>query len=179
MTPNDALTLSASAGFGDDQFDDSYFGLQEATFRVVTFGVDFQQPDGGFGAGASYDYERYAGFQQSRTATPGAQAADPLRDWTTDSTERVHYFSVYLRPPRFGRGTETRFSYEYSHARGNYLYGVVPGGPVPPPRSCPRCSTSFRNCAPTFDIGCRIAWPRASRISTSRSVYTILRSTRP
>ncbi len=136
VIPNDAVTFSASAGFGDDQFDDSYFGLQEATFRVVTFGVDFQQPDGGFGAGASYDYERYAGFQQSRTATPGAQAADPLRDWTTDSTERVHYFSVYLRPPRFGR-TETRFSYEYSHARGNYLYGVVPGGPVPPPAQLP------------------------------------------
>ena len=46
---------------------------------------------------ARHDYERYAGFQQSRTATPGEQAADPLRDWTTDSTERVHYFSVYLR----------------------------------------------------------------------------------
>jgi MtrB/PioB family decaheme-associated outer membrane protein len=136
VVPNETLTLSASAGFGEDQYDDSYFGLQEATFRAVTLAVDYQQPNGGFGLGGSYDYERYAGLQRSRSATPGAQAADPLRDWTTDSTERVHYFSVYLRPPRFGR-TETRFSYEYAHARGGYVYGVVQGGPLPPPSQLP------------------------------------------
>jgi MtrB/PioB family decaheme-associated outer membrane protein len=136
VIPNDAVTLSASAGFGDDQYDDSYFGLQEATFRVVTVAVDYQQPDGGFGLGASYDYERYAGLQRSRSASPG-QETDPNRDWTADSVERVDYFSVYLRPPRIGRGTETRLSYEYAHARGNYLYGVVPGGPLPPPSQLP------------------------------------------
>ena len=78
-----------------DDYDDSYFGLQEASFRITGFSADYQQP-GGFGAGASYNYERYAGLQRSRSASPGEQAADPLRDWTADSTERVHYFSIYL-----------------------------------------------------------------------------------
>ena len=78
-----------------DDYDDSYFGLQESSFRAVGFGVDYQHPDG-LGAGGSYNYEHYNGFQQSRSASPGEQEDDPLRDWTTDSSERVHYFSFYV-----------------------------------------------------------------------------------
>jgi MtrB/PioB family decaheme-associated outer membrane protein len=140
VVPNDTVTLSFSAGFGDDQLDDSYFGLQEAGSRILTAAADFQLPSG-FGTGVSYSYERYAGLQTSRSASPGQsppQENDPNRDWTTDSTERVDYFSIYVRPPRFGRGTETRFSYEYAYARGDYVYGVVPGGPLPPPSQLPQ-----------------------------------------
>jgi MtrB/PioB family decaheme-associated outer membrane protein len=136
VVPNDTVTLSFSAGFGDEQFEDSYFGLQEAGSSIVTAAADFQLPSG-FGTGVSYSYERYTGFQTSRSASPG-QENDPNRDWTTDSKERVDYFSIYVRPPRFGRGTETRFSYEYAYARGNYVYGVVPGGPLPPPSQLPQ-----------------------------------------
>ena len=35
VTPNEALMLSFSAGIGSDDYDDSYFGLQESTFRYV------------------------------------------------------------------------------------------------------------------------------------------------
>jgi MtrB/PioB family decaheme-associated outer membrane protein len=135
VVPSDLWTLSASAGVGKDDFNDSYFGLQESTFRTLSFGADFREPNG-LGGGGSYNYERYAGLQQSRSASPG-QENDPLRDWTTDSTETVHYFSIYATPPRFGRNTEARVSYDYSHAEGNYLYGVVPGGPLPPPSQLP------------------------------------------
>ena len=38
VVPNDAWTLSASAGFGKDDYDDSFFGLQESTFRVFSLG---------------------------------------------------------------------------------------------------------------------------------------------
>jgi len=62
---------------------------------------------------------------------------DPNRDWTADSKERVHYFSIYVTPPRIGPHTEARFSYDYSNSRGNYLYTVVPGGPLPPPAQLP------------------------------------------
>jgi MtrB/PioB family decaheme-associated outer membrane protein len=140
VTPNELWTISASLGAGVDDYDDSYFGLQESSFRVFTLAADLQRPDG-WGAGASYDYERYTGLQRSRTASPGQtpdQVTDPNRDWTADSRERVHYFSIHLTPPRFGRNTEARFSYDYAHSRGNYLYAVVPGGPVPEPSQLPR-----------------------------------------
>ena len=45
-----------------------------------------------------------------------AQFNDPLRNWTSDATETVHYFSIYATPPRIGRNTEVRFSYDFSHA---------------------------------------------------------------
>jgi MtrB/PioB family decaheme-associated outer membrane protein len=133
--PNDLWMLSASAGIGKDDYDDSYFGLQESTFRTLSFGADYRQ-ENGFGAGASYNYERYEGLQRSRSASPG-QEQDPNRDWTADSAERVHYFSVYATPPRIGPNTEVRLSYDYSHAEGSYLYTVVPGGPLPPPSQLP------------------------------------------
>jgi hypothetical protein len=90
----------------------------------------------GLGVGASYNYERYAGLQQSRSASPG-QENDPMRDWTVDSAERVNYFSIYASPPRLGASTEARVSYDYSHARGRYFYAIVPGGPLTPPNQLP------------------------------------------
>jgi hypothetical protein len=61
---------------------------------------------------------------------------DPRRDWTTDSSERVHYFSVYLAPPRFGN-TEARLSYDYSEATGSYTYGLAPNTVLPGPSQLP------------------------------------------
>jgi MtrB/PioB family decaheme-associated outer membrane protein len=135
IVPSEAWVLSAAAGFGKDDYDDSYFGLQETTFKTFSFGADYRHANG-FGGGASYNYERYAGLQQSRSASPG-QENDPLRDWTTDSTERVNYFSIYFTPPQIGRNTEARLSYDYSYAEGSYLYTVVPGGPLPQPSQLP------------------------------------------
>ena len=136
LFPTEALSATVSAGFGNDDYEDSYFGLQEAAFRVAGFGVDYQHSTG-IGVGGSYNYERYTGFHTSRSASPGEQAADPLRDWTTDSTESVHYFSFYIAPPRIGRGTEARFSYDYSNARARYVYGLMPGSPLTPPVQLP------------------------------------------
>ncbi len=138
VSPNEFLTLSASAGFGKDDFPDSYFGLQQSSFQTFSVGADFKQPDG-WGVGASYNYEHYSGDQRSRTASSGQtppQETDPRRDWMVDSKERVNYFSIYATPPKIGPNTEARFSYDYSHAVGSYLYTTDPGwtsvGLVPP-----------------------------------------------
>ena len=136
VSPNELWTLSASGGVGKDDYDDSYFGLQESTFRTFSLGADYQM-ENGFGGGASYNYERYAGLQRSRSANPDATFNDPNRDWTTDSAETVHYFSIYAMPPRIGANTEARLSYDYSHAEGSYLYTVVPGGPLAQPSQLP------------------------------------------
>jgi hypothetical protein len=133
LVPTEALTFSVSGGVGSDEFDDSYFGLQDADFRNVTLSVDYMTPNG-FGVGGSYDYERYAGFQQSRSASPGQtppQETDPNRNWTADSKERVQYFSIYVNSPRIGDNTEVRFAYEYAYARGNYFYEVGPALSTP------------------------------------------------
>ena len=135
VMPNELWNLSASAGFGGDDYDGSYFGLQESDFKTFSLSADYQVANG-FGGGATYTYENYKGLQQSRSASPG-QEHDPNRDWTADSKETVHYFSIYATPPRIGRNTEARLSYDYSHAEGSYFYGVVPGGPLPAPSQLP------------------------------------------
>jgi MtrB/PioB family decaheme-associated outer membrane protein len=136
VVPNEALTFSLSAGFGKDEFADSYFGLQDAGIRNVTLSADYSSPNG-FGVGGSYDYERYSGLARSRSASGSSEAEqqDPNRDWTVDSKERVHYFSLYFYPPRIGANTETRVAYEYAHARGNFFYEVGPA--LPPPDQLP------------------------------------------
>ena len=137
LVPNEALTLSVSGGVGSDEFNDSYFGLQDAGFRNLTISADYMTQQG-YGVGASYDYEHYSGTQQSRSASPGQtppQETDPNRDWITDSKERVQYFSIYVNSPRIGGKTEARLAYEYAYARGNFVYEVGPA--LPPPSQLP------------------------------------------
>jgi MtrB/PioB family decaheme-associated outer membrane protein len=137
IVPSDSLTFSASAGVLKDEFNNSGFGLQDSSGRTISFAADFHRPNG-FGAGASYNYERYAGLQKSHEGdSSDAQFNDPLRDWTADSTETVHYFSLYAAPPRIGRNTEVRVSYDFSHAEGNYLYAIPTGSPIPAPNQLP------------------------------------------
>ena len=143
LFPSETWSVSLNAGVGKDEYDDSYFGLQESSFRLAGVALDFQRPNG-LGAGASYNYERYAGFQVSRSAGSDAEAADPARDWTTDSSENVHYFSLYLTPPRMGRNTEARLVYDYSDARANYVYGIAPGSPLVPPNQLPEAYNTLQ-----------------------------------
>src|SRR5262249_1813926 len=92
----------------------------------------------GLGAGGSYNYERYSGLQQSHEGdSSDAQFNDPLRNWTVDSKETVHYFSLYATPPRIGANTEVRFSYDFSHAEGSYLYTIPVRSPNTPPTQPP------------------------------------------
>ena len=139
VVPNDLWTFSFSTGAGNDDYDDSYFGLQESTFRNFSFAADYRQPNG-FGVGASYNFERYQGLQQSRSASPGQtppQETDPRRDWTVDSEEDVNYFSIYAATPRIRGNTEARVAYDYSYAEGSYFYAIPPGSPLTPPNQLP------------------------------------------
>ena len=168
VLPTEALTLSLSGGVGTDDFDDCYFGLQEAGFRNVSLGVDYQLPRG-TGIGTTYNYERYTGLQRSRSASPGVQEDDPNRDWTADSRETVHYISVYLHPPRIGRNTETRLSYDYAYARGNFVYEVGPA--LPPPSQLPRTFNKLQTLR--LDVRHRLSGRLAATASYVYEPYRI------
>ena len=182
IAPNDLWTFSVSGGVGKDDYDDSYFGLQESTFRDL------------LARGRLPPAERVRRRRQlqlralrravsDRGSEPGttpAQDDDPNRDWTVDSNERVNYFSIYATPPTFGRNTEARVSYDYQlrggqlplrHRAGRSAAGAL--------ISCRTCSTSCSSCTSMCGTGCRTGWSRPSRISTSRSASTTSRSTRP
>ncbi len=137
IVPSDVWTFSASGGVLHDDYPNTFFGLQDSTGRTFSLAADYQLPNG-LGAGATYNYERYEGLQQSHEGdSSAAQFNDPLRNWTADSTETVNYFSIYATPPRIGRNTEVRFSYDFSHANGNYLYTIPAGSPIATPNQLP------------------------------------------
>jgi len=137
FVPSDVWMFSVSGGILNDDYGDSVFGLQESSGRTFSLAADYHEPNG-LGAGATYNLERYGGLQQSHEGDDSnAQFNDPLRNWTADSTETVHYFSIYASPPRIGRNTEVRFSYDFSHAEGNYLYAIPAGSPIPTPNQLP------------------------------------------
>src|SRR4029077_8915233 len=122
IVPSDAWTFSVSGGVLKDNFNNSFYGLQDSSGRTFSLAADYHGPKG-LGAGGSYNYERYAGLQRSHEGdSSDAQFNDPLRDWTSDATETVNYFSIYAHPPRIGPSTEIRVAYDFSYAEGNYFY---------------------------------------------------------
>jgi len=134
FVPDDRWLLSVNVARGNDDFDDTGFGLQELSFVTFGFAADAQLSRG-WGAGLTYNYEKYEGLQRSRSANPG-QENDPTRDWTADSEEAVNYVALFVSPPRW-RNTEARLSWDYSFAEGSYFYAIVPGGPLTPPNQLP------------------------------------------
>jgi MtrB/PioB family decaheme-associated outer membrane protein len=137
FVPSDVWLFSVSGGIVHDDYGDTVFGLQNSNARTFSLAADYHQPNG-MGAGATYNLERYTGLQQSHEGdSSAAQFNDPLRNWTVDSTELVHYFSIYATPPRIGRNTEVRFSYDFSHANGSYLYTIPAGSPITTPNQLP------------------------------------------
>ena len=137
IVPSDAWTFSVGTGILSDDFSNSPYGLQESSGRTFSLGADYHHASG-LGAGVTYNFERYAGLQRSHEGDSSpAQFNDPLRDWTADTKETVNYFSIYINPPRIGRNTEMRLSYDYSYAEGNYLYTIPVASPIPAPNQLP------------------------------------------
>jgi MtrB/PioB family decaheme-associated outer membrane protein len=163
IVPSDAWTFSVGTGILKDDFSNSFYGLQDSTGRTFSLAADFHLPNG-LGAGGSYNHERYAGLQRSHEGDSSpAQFNDPLRDWTADSTETVHYFSIYANPPRIGRGTEIRVAYDFSYAEGSYLYTIPVGSPIPPPNQLPNVFNKLQQLH--FDLRHRLSGRLAASFS--------------
>ena len=118
IVPSDVWMFSVSGGLLQRRLRrHATSDCRSRTGNTFSLAADYHRPNG-LGAGATYNFERYTGLQQSHEGdSSDAQFNDPLRNWTSDSTETVHYFSIYATPPRIGRNTEVRFSYDFSHAR--------------------------------------------------------------
>ena len=137
IVPSDAWTFSASGGVLHDNYPGTVFGLQKSNGVTSAFTADYHMANG-LGAGATYNFERYTGLQQSHEGdSSAAQFNDPLRNWTSDATETVHYFSIFVTPPRIGPNTEVRITYDFSHAAGDNLYTIPAGSPITPPNQLP------------------------------------------
>ena len=169
IVPSDVWMFSVSGGLLHDDYSNTVFGLQKSNGNTFSLAADYHLPNG-LGAGATYNFERYTGLQQSHEGdSSAAQFNDPLRNWTSDSTETVNYFSIYATPPRIGRNTEVRISYDFSHAAGDNLYTIPVGSPITDAQSAAggvqqAAAAAHRRALPDQEE----PRGRRSRISTSR-----------
>ena len=119
------LSLSASVAAGRDNFLNTLFGLLDNKHRVYSFGAD-ATPTEQLSFGLSYTYEDYRALSRSRQASNAAQQADVTRNWSTDGHDRVHSVTASVDVAKIKDKVDLRLSYDLSHARANYVYGVGP-----------------------------------------------------
>lgn len=142
IAPASPVAFSFSAATGRDDYENSGFGLRDNRNQVYTASLDVT-PLETIAAGASYTFEKYTALQRSRQAAPGPQFVDPTRDWTVDSTDRVHTAEANLDLVKLIPRTELHLAFSASRSKAVYVYGVVPGstlfpgGVFPPERQLP------------------------------------------
>ena len=134
VTPSGNLVVTASLAAGQDDYQESLFGLRDNTHRVYSLGVD-ATPAGPFDLvfGGSYSFERYNALARSRQANTAAEFADPSRNWASDGTDRVHSVILSAGLSKIARKVDATVSYDFSRARTTYDYitGPVPNRTLP------------------------------------------------
>jgi DmsE family decaheme c-type cytochrome len=136
VMPAGILGLTASAGIGRDAYPNSPHGLQSFDSNQYSAGVSVT-PDDRYNLTASYGWERYRSLQRSRNATSAADQANPIRDWTTDFTGKVHFLEAALDVNGVIERTAIRLSADWNRSNDTYLYGLVTGSPLAVPEQLP------------------------------------------
>jgi len=149
VMPLPSLSFNGSATVGDDDRDETGFGVLNGKVRSYGVGVDFVPRDQ-ISLGLSYVYDKYATLQRSRQANPGVQFEDPTRDWTTDARERADTVTGGVDLIKLLPRTDIRFQYDYSDAESLYVYGLTPDTTLPPVQQLPAVTNRLQRA--TFDV---------------------------
>ena len=103
----------------------------------------------GFGAGASYNYERYLGCSGRAPRVRPGEENDPLRDWT-DRFDRARQLLLDLRDAATDRPQHRGAPLvRLQLRRGQLPLYHRAGRPAADAHSCPTCSTSCSSCTLT------------------------------
>jgi hypothetical protein len=116
--------LSASYGIGEDDYDETGFGLRSNDNDNWSLGFDIA-PNDKVAFGLSYGEETYKANQYSRTAAPAPdpQFYDPRRDWWIDSDDNVKTTTFNLDLTKLLPKTDIRAWYLLSDGEATYVYG--------------------------------------------------------
>jgi hypothetical protein len=175
-TPFASLGINASIAVGKDDYLESEFGLRDNTHRVYAAGIN-ATPTDRVVVGGSYSFERYHALSRSRQANPGAQFADPSRNWATDATDGAHSLMLNAEVARIAGKIDLRLLYDFSRARARYDYiagpvadrtlpeEVVVPTTLPPPLALPPTRSELQRA--TLDA----TYPLAARLSLGVSYW--------
>ena len=155
IVPSDAWMFSVSGGLLHDDYGDTVFGLQKSNGNTFSLAADYHLPNG-MGAGATYNFERYTGLQQShegirqtRSSTIPCATGRPTRPRRSTIFPSTRRRPASAATPRCGSRTisATRQAITSTRFRRAARFRR--------PISCRRCSTSCSSCTSTRATGSR------------------------
>jgi len=136
VTPVSSFAINGTVTAGNEDRPGAGFGLRSNDNRAYSIGFDYV-PRPSISLGASYQFERYKSLQASRQANPGPQFDDPTRDWTTNGDDTASTINASMDLLKLLRKTDVRLSYDFSHAKSQYIYGLAPNSTLAPPVQLP------------------------------------------
>jgi MtrB/PioB family decaheme-associated outer membrane protein len=125
LFPTSSLSVTFTAGDGQDQYPNTNLGVSNAKHYV--YGVDLDlEPTNHVSVTAGYNLDDYNAIEWSRNAatTTAATFADPSKDWSDTNHDRVATVSGGLSFLHLNDKIDIRFGYNYNRSRGMYLYGL-------------------------------------------------------
>jgi MtrB/PioB family decaheme-associated outer membrane protein len=127
VTPLSFLSVYASAGTGNDDYDETEFGLLDSDTKNWGVGFDMTPRDT-VTLGLSYAQETYQSRQQSRQANPPPDPTfvDERRNWLLDADDDVRTLVAYADLMRVLPRTDVRLSYDLSDGETSYVYTLRP-----------------------------------------------------
>jgi MtrB/PioB family decaheme-associated outer membrane protein len=129
ITPVSMLDVNASVSTGNDDYQDSGFGLRSNDNHSWSVGVDVLPADR-VSLGVNYGEEKYTALQYSRTANPLSATDvtfnDPTRDWWADQDDTVKTFTASVDFLKLVPRTDIRLGYDISDAAATYVYTMKP-----------------------------------------------------
>ena len=135
--PNTVLNVGFAAMLAEDDYNDQYFGLNEAEIESYTF--DFGLfPAKKVALTGFYTLEKYEASQSARSWFTPDTAVDPRNDWFTDIEDEVDTWNLAINFTDIG-GDDGGFrldlgaDYTYSDVRSNYIVTApeLTTGPLP------------------------------------------------
>lgn len=129
VTPLSFFSVHASAGAGNDDYDETGFGLLDSDTSSWGAGFDITPLDT-VTMGVSFAQEKYTTLQRSRSANPPSATDqtffDERRDWTLDADDDVRTFMAYADLMRVLPRTDVRLTYDFSDGETTYVYNLRP-----------------------------------------------------
>jgi MtrB/PioB family decaheme-associated outer membrane protein len=124
--PVNGVSLTATAGTGEDKYPTTNFGLTNAKHYVYSLGFDVD-PNEHVNLNAAFTLDDFKSTQWSRTANPAPDPTytNPARDWSDAAHDRTEAIQAGLGFLNLADNkVNVRFSYDYNRGRGFYIYGT-------------------------------------------------------
>ena len=129
--PTAALNIGFAAILAEDDFDDEFFGLNQAEIESYTIDFGFF-PSETISLTGFYTLETYEASQSARSWFTPDTAVDPKNDWFADIDDEVDTWNFAINFTDDG-GFDLGADYTYSDVRSNYTVTAISQstGPLP------------------------------------------------